>query len=80
MVVRINSRKIIKLLADEYEAVATGKLYALPNNQKLNTGDQIIIKEHDGSLYTGREIIGEVTESNEQEFRFRKYAIIEGVS
>lgn len=76
MAVKINSRKIIRLLADEYEAVATGKLYTLPNNLKLNTNDQIIIKEHDGNLYTGREIIGEVTESNEQEFRVRKYAII----
>ena len=75
MAVKINSKKIIKLEPNEYEAVARGQLYTLPNNLKLSVGDQILIKEHDGKLYTAREIIGQVTESNPGEFKFRKYAV-----
>lgn len=76
MAIKINSKKIVKLPPDKYEAVAQGQLYTLANNLKLTVGDQILIKERNGKLYTGREIIGHVTESSTQEFRFRKYAVI----
>lgn len=76
MAVNINSKKVVQLPLKEYDAVARGTLYTLPNNLKLNTGDQIIIKEHTGRLYTGREIIGQVTESSAKEFRFRKYVVL----
>lgn len=76
MSIAINSRKVVQLPPDEYAAVAQGILYALPNDLKLNANDDILIKEHDGKHYTGNEIIGRVTESSTQEFRFKKYAVV----
>lgn len=59
MTIKINSRKVVALTTKEYRAAARGIIQTLPNNLNLNTGDQIIIKEHDGKVYTGNEIIAD---------------------
>lgn len=75
--VQVNAPKNIQLAPEEYQSASRGGMLTLPNKQNLKTGERIYLKEHTGTMYTGREIVAEVTESSTKEFRFKKTAVLD---
>lgn len=71
MRVEINSRKVIQLSPEQFRLIARGHINRIEGIE-LDENTQIIIKEHTGTQYTGREIIGEVVGEN----TIRKFTVV----
>ena len=76
--IKIDAPRVIHLSVEEYEVVARGGKFTLPNKCGVSVGDKVYLKEkeHD-DVYTGREIVAQVTESSLKEFRFSSLAVLD---
>ena len=68
---------MIQLSIEEYETTARGGKFTLPNKCGVSVGDKVYLKEHHDDVYTGREIVAQVTESSLKEFRFSALAVLD---
>lgn len=87
--VKIPQTHKLKILPKYFKAVARGTKHfeIRKNDRDYNVGDQIELKEHDGEIYTGNVIKGEITFVTDFEqregyivFSFRKWAIVNSKS
>lgn len=72
----ISSPKVIKVTPDIFKGIARGRITEVPTDLDLLAGAKIYIKEHDGYIYTGREIVAEVTGASDAGIQFKKYSVI----
>lgn len=87
--VKIAQTHKLKILPEFFKAAARGvKHFEIRKNDRdYKVGDQIELKEHDGEMFTGNVIKGEITyitDFEQQEgyivFGFKKWTIINGQS
>lgn len=74
--VMISSPKVVKVAPDTFEEMARGRIAELPADLDLLAGTKIYIKEHDGYINTGHEIVAEVTGVSKTGIQFRKYSVL----
>ena len=74
--IKIDAPRVIHLSIGEYEVIARGGKFTLPNKWGVSVGDKVYLKEHD-EVYTGREIVAQVTESSLKDFRFSALSILD---
>lgn len=75
MKIKINSSKVIRSLPKEFNAIAKGNINHLPHSN-CQVNDRLIIKEHTGTKFTGKEILASVKEVSATGILFIKQAII----
>lgn len=74
--VAISSPKVVKVTPDIFKKIARGRIADLPSDLDLLAGTKIYIKEHDGYIFTGREIVVEITKVSKAGSQFKKYSVI----
>lgn len=74
--IKIDGPRVIQLSIEEFETIARGGKLTLPNKCGVSVDDKVYLKEHD-EVYTGREIVAQVTESSLKEFRFSALSILD---
>lgn len=74
MSIPVRSKQIVRLESTKFNLCLSGKLSSLRNDEKYNKG-LLYIKEMSKGFYTGREIVTQITDVNDEQIKFRKLSM-----